>query len=260
MAGVADSGSVAGVTDGPPGICFDDVRFAWPDGELLFGGLELTAPPGSIVALVGASGCGKSTALRLAAGLLQPSSGRVSAAEGDRAFVFQAPTLLPWRSLRANVELPLELRGVAGPERRSRAVDVLEAVGLGTALEKLPHELSGGMQMRASVARALVTHPALLCLDEPFGALDALTRRRLHGVFLDVWRRRRPTVLLVTHDIDEAIYLSDVVYVLAEAAGGGAVAAPHRFEVPLPRPRRPAHRHDDALAALSVQLEEVLGA
>lgn len=233
------------------GLRFAGVGFAWPGRAPLLSGLDFTLSPGGITAVVGASGCGKSTLLRLAAGLLRPSAGAVQRPGGDRAFVFQAPTLLPWRTVAENVGLPLELRGL---DPRDAVAAALAQVGLSESAGALPRALSGGMQMRASLARALVTRPALMLLDEPFSAVDAISRRALHEVFLDLWRRERFTALIVTHDIDEAVLLADRVLVLAGRPAGLRGDIP----VPLPRPRAAALRHDPALGALSARVEALL--
>lgn len=183
------------------------------------GGVEALAPldvdvaPGSFVALLGPSGCGKSTLLRLVAGLDRPSAGTLSLA-GPRmkpsiAFVFQDPQLMPWRRVLENAALPLELAGVPKTDRLERARAALEEVGLGDAATRYPRELSGGMRMRVSLARALVTEPDLLLLDEPFAALDELTRHRLDDQLRALWRARGMTVLFVTHAIGEAVYLAE---------------------------------------------------
>jgi NitT/TauT family transport system ATP-binding protein len=180
-------------------------------------GIDLEVPPSEFVALLGPSGCGKSTLLRLVAGLDTPDGGSVTV--GGRpvrrrehpeaiAFVFQEAHLLPWRTLVKNVELPLELRGMAAGERRERALHMLERVGLADARDRYPSQLSGGMQLRGSLARALVTDPALLLLDEPFAALDEITRQRLDGLIHALWRERRFTALFVTHSLREAVFLS----------------------------------------------------
>jgi NitT/TauT family transport system ATP-binding protein len=203
------------------------VRYA-PDRTV--GPFDLTVAPGEIVGVVGASGAGKSTLLRLLAGLEAADAGAVvRAAEpsqtrrGRTGFVFQSPTLMPWADARANVALPLRLTGVAADEADRRAAAALAAVGLGDRLEARPGQLSGGMAMRVSLARALVTEPDLLLLDEPFAALDSVTRRRLIEDLHRLWAARapRPAIVFVTHDVEEAVYLAGRVVVLGP--GGRAV-------------------------------------
>ncbi len=190
--------------------------------------------PGDFIAMVGPSGCGKSTLLRLVAGLEAPSEGKVesdAAAPGETAMVFQAPNLLPWASAEANVALPLDLlRREAG----DRPKQLLAQVGLGDAAALRPAQLSGGMAMRVSLARALVTEPRLLLLDEPFAALDFLTRRALADDLLALWGERRPTVLFVTHDVEEAVYLAQRVLMLGR--GPGQIVAEFETGAPFPRP------------------------
>ncbi|HEU4728503.1 MAG TPA: ABC transporter ATP-binding protein [Kofleriaceae bacterium] len=180
-------------------------------------GIDLDVPASQFVALLGPSGCGKSTLLRLVAGLDAPEGGSVIVGgrplrgrepPDDMAFVFQEAHLLPWRTLSKNVQLPLELRGMASGERRDRALHMLERVGLADACERYPSQLSGGMQLRGSLARALVTEPRLLLLDEPFAALDEITRERLDGLVQEIWRERRFTALFVTHSLREAVFLA----------------------------------------------------
>jgi NitT/TauT family transport system ATP-binding protein len=194
-------------------------RFSTPAGapvEVL-AGIDLEVPASQFVALLGPSGCGKSTLLRLVAGLDSADGGSVVV--GGRpirrrehpeamAFVFQEAHLLPWRTLMKNVLLPLELRGMAPGERRDRALYMLERVGLSDARERYPAQLSGGMQLRGSLARALVTEPKLLLLDEPFAALDEITRQRLDGLIHELWRERHFTALFVTHSLREAVFLA----------------------------------------------------
>ncbi len=240
------------------GVTFDGVGFSWPgEAQPLLDGFGMSVPPGSICAIVGPSGCGKSTLLRLAAGLLQPAAGTVApgrTAPGRTAFVFQHPNLLPWRTVADNVGLPLELLGVPPDQRRRRIADVLALVELADDDALLPGALSGGMQMRASLARAWVGAPSLMLMDEPFAALDALTRRRMLERFQRLWAQARPTVLLVTHDIDEAVLLADRVLVVAERPLQLRAQVP----VDLPRPRPARLRHDPRVGALVEQIEALL--
>lgn len=198
------------------------------------GPIDADFAPGDFVAVVGPSGCGKSTLLRLVAGLEQPSEGKLEVdaqAPGETAMVFQAPTLLPWASAADNVSLPLKLL------RRDDAaapLALLERVGLRDAASLRPAQLSGGMAMRVSLARALVTNPRLLLLDEPFAALDALTRRALADDLLSLWGERAPTVMFVTHDVEEAVYLAQRVLVLGR--GPGRIVGAFETQAPFPRP------------------------
>lgn len=185
------------------------VSKAFPKTGPVVENLDLVIPRGQFVCLLGPSGCGKSTLLRLIAGLDAPDSGAIevqTASAGKVSYVFQEPHLLPWRSALENVMLPLELRGNTD-KIRERAARSLSRVGLGEALEKKPHELSGGMKMRVSLARALVTDPEVLLLDEPFAALDELTRHHLQEDLLRYWQTGKMTVLFVTHSISEAAFL-----------------------------------------------------
>jgi NitT/TauT family transport system ATP-binding protein len=192
-------------------------------GRPTLGPFDLTVHAGEIVAVVGASGAGKSTLLRLLAGLEQaPVSGAVvRAPEATVSFVFQAPTLMPWADALANVALPLELANVSRAEARRRAAEALMAVGLGDRHAARPRQLSGGMAMRVSLARALVTNPDLLLLDEPFAALDSVTRRRLIEDLHRLWAARtpRPAIVFVTHDVEEAVYLAQRAVVLDSTTG-----------------------------------------
>ena len=201
------------------------------------GPLDLTVAPGDIVAVVGASGAGKSTALRLLAGLERPDEGQAQTAPGRTGLVFQAPTLMPWASALDNVALPLDLARLPRAAARDRAAAALVAVGLGDRLDARPHQLSGGMAMRVALARALVTRPALLLLDEPFAALDSITRRRLIEDLHHLWRdgAPRPAIVFVTHDVEEAVYLAARTVVLDAATG--AVAADPPSPGALPRPK-----------------------
>ena len=229
------------------------LRRTFAGGVPVLEGMELDIAAGAFVALVGPSGCGKSTLLRLVAGLDRPDAGtitfsppltRTGSARAPIAYVFQDAHLLPWRSVRDNVALPLELAGVPPAERHAAAHALLQQVGLGDATTRYPAELSGGMRMRVSLARALVTRPRLLLLDEPFAALDELTRNRLDDQLLTLWRELGMTVLFVTHSLAEAAYLSERTVVLSRRPA--RVMLDHRLA--LPRERRAALRAEPDFA------------
>jgi NitT/TauT family transport system ATP-binding protein len=193
-----------------------DVGYVYEDGTRALDGVNLRLSPGEIVAIVGPSGCGKSTLLRLVAGLVQPTVGTVDAPSEGIGVVFQQPTLLPWRTVRRNVALPLDLRGTSD----NGAVDaVLRDVGLDDVHNKLPGQLSGGMQMRVAVARALVDRPDLVLLDEPFAAVDEMLRERLNDLFLKLRSARDFSALFVTHSIAEAVFISNRVAIMSSRPG-----------------------------------------
>jgi len=215
----------------------------YPNGTRALLPVDLHVGESEFVTLLGPSGCGKSTLLKMIAGLLAPTDGRVllwrkpvqQLKEGGRrlAFVFQSPTLMPWAGVTANVRLPLDLAHVSRTEADGRVAEALKLVGLGRFAQALPRALSGGMQMRVSIARALVTHPNLLLMDEPFGALDEITRHKLDLELLGLWRSQRLTIVFVTHSIHEAVFLSQRVVMMA--ARPGRVVEEVRIDEPYPR-------------------------
>jgi NitT/TauT family transport system ATP-binding protein len=237
------------------------VEVDYPRGRAL-GPFDLTLAAGEIVALVGPSGCGKSTALRLLAGLEAPSRGQVVRASGpgETAVVFQAPTLMPWASAVENVALPLELAGVPRKAARARAAEALARVRLKDVLAAKPAQLSGGMAMRVSLARALVTAPKLLLLDEPFAALDEITRRALAKDVHALWARTRPAIVFVTHNVEEAVYMADRTIVMTP--GPGRSAGETRLAAPLPRPPgfRTTAAFREAVEAVSRALDAAMSA
>jgi NitT/TauT family transport system ATP-binding protein len=201
----------------------------YPNGTRALEPVDLSIREGEFVTLLGPSGCGKSTLLKMIAGLLEPSDGRILvyrkpvdaiAETGHKmSFVFQEATLMPWAKVRANVRLPLDLQDRPTDNSEAKVDDVLKLVGLEQVGDSLPRELSGGMQMRVSIARGLVTEPSVLLMDEPFGALDEITRNRLDADLLDLWEKKKLTVVFVTHSIYEAVYLSNRVVVMAARPG-----------------------------------------
>ena len=210
--------------------------------------------PGEFVSLLGPSGCGKSTALRIIAGLGGATEGTVERPGGKIGFVFQEPTLMPWRTVLGNVRLPLGLAGIGHAAARTRALSALEMVGLREFAGAYPRQLSGGMKMRVSIARALVTDPALLLMDEPFAALDEITRQKLNDDMLRLWHEAGLTVVFVTHSVYEAAYLSSRVVVMGARPGRivGDVALPR------PWPREEAFRASPDYAALTRRVSAML--
>ena len=247
----------------------------YPNGTQALLPVELTIEEGEFVTLLGPSGCGKSTLLKMVAGLLEPTDGRLhlwrkpvaqlEESGKKMAFVFQSPTLMPWASVQTNVRLPLDLAGVPRAEADARVTEALALVGLSKFAKALPRALSGGMQMRVSIARGLVTQPDLLLMDEPFGALDEITRHKLDADLLDLWRKKKLTVIFVTHSIHEAVFLSSRVVMMA--ARPGRVVEEFRIDAPYPRTAdfmvspefsRYAKQLQDSLLRASVDTEETV--
>ncbi|MCJ8208053.1 ABC transporter ATP-binding protein [Pseudomonas sp. RGM2987] len=218
-----------------------DISFSYPNGHRVFSSFSLNARPGEFVAILGPSGCGKTTLLNLLSGFVQPQSGQITinqtAVRPERSelgYVFQAPQLFPWLSALENVRFGLRMSAQASEaQQREKALRYLRLVGLEKAAHRLPHQLSGGMQQRVSLARTLALEPSVLLMDEPFAALDAISRNSMNEETLRIWAELGQTVLFITHDIDEAVFLADRVIVLNIAPGG----IHSELDIRLPRPR-----------------------
>jgi NitT/TauT family transport system ATP-binding protein len=224
--------------------------------------LTFQVETGEFLCLVGQSGCGKSTLLRLMAGLLSPTAGQVSlrgqplsAPRRGIGIVFQKANLMPWRSVLDNVSLPLELNGMSAKERDRRAHQLVALVGLADFSHVLPRDLSGGMEQRVAIGRALASDPEILLLDEPFGALDAMTRERMAMELLRIWKASGKTIVMVTHNIPEALLLADRVLVLSPRPGRLRSITP----VPFPRPRDPALQYSPDFAHLAGKIRKEIG-
>jgi NitT/TauT family transport system ATP-binding protein len=235
-------------------FAFTGVTKRFPDGTEALAGVDLEVNLGEFVSVVGPSGCGKSTLLRIAAGLTDPTDGSVNVPTGHIGYVFQDPTLLPWRSVQANVELPGELRHLPRDERRRRADNAIKLVGLEEFTQHRPRTLSGGMRMRVSLARSLTLQPELFLLDEPFGTLDEITRQRLNDELLALFLSQRFAALFVTHSVTEAVYLSTKV--IALSARPGRVLG--HFEVPFDYPRGPELRFDSEFTRIAAHVSACL--
>src|SRR5579863_7292285 len=246
-----------------PLVALHDIGKDFPNGTRALAGVNLEVGPGEFVSLLGPSGCGKSTALRIIAGLSQPTDGVIewsqagnAAGSGSRiGFVFQEPTLMPWATVFDNALLPLKLKGSAGSTGTDRVKAALERVGLAGFADSYPRELSGGMRMRVSIARALVTEPQLLLMDEPFAALDEITRFKLNDDLLRMWQTLRTTVIFVTHSVFESVYLSNRVVVMG--ARPGRVFTELTIDAPYPREQN--FRTSSEYAALCRRTSEALG-
>ena len=254
----------AGAPQARPLLSMKGVEKRFDTGTLALSGFNLEVEAGSFVSLLGPSGCGKSTVLRLVAGLAAPTRGliqwsdRKAGAAGRSkprlSFVFQEPTLMPWATVLANVMLPFKFSGVPATEARERARESLRTVGLASFENAFPRELSGGMKMRASLARALITEPETLLLDEPFAALDEITRFRLTSDLAELWRARRFTAIFVTHSVFESVFLSQRVVVMATRPGRVFADLP----VDAPMERGDAFRTSQAYAEVCRGVSEAL--
>ncbi|WP_338763471.1 ABC transporter ATP-binding protein [Massilia sp. METH4] len=238
------------------GVTLEGVTKRYDNGLQALDAVDLALPAGSFTSLVGQSGCGKSTLLRIIAGLVAPSTGGCRRGGGTPAFVFQEPALLPWRTVDGNAQLLMELEDWTPAARRARAAEVLTQVGLAGFGHAYPHELSGGMRMRLSLARALALRPDLLLLDEPLAAVDELTRDLLQEQLSQLWQDAGFTGVLVTHNVHEALFLSQRVVVMAPRPGRVVQV----FDVPFPFPRAPELRASPAFAALAGQVSATLRA
>ena len=243
-------------------VALRGVEKTFPNGTLALKGLDLQVREGEFLSLLGPSGCGKSTALRIIAGLSEPTQGAIewaapaAAEKGSRiGFVFQEPTLMPWTTVFNNVRLPLKLAGAPANAAAARVNAALERVGLQKFTGVYPRELSGGMRMRVSIARALVTEPALLLMDEPFAALDEITRFKLNDDLLQMWQAMRMTVVFVTHSVFESVYLSTRIAVMA--ARPGRIVT--ELEVDTAYPRDRDFRTSSEYAAFCRRTSEALG-
>jgi NitT/TauT family transport system ATP-binding protein len=226
----------------------------FPDGTRALDDVSFDVAPGEFVTVVGPSGCGKSTLLKIAAGLLTSTGGTVSVDRDRLGYVFQDATLLPWRTVQQNVELLAELHDIDRPERTQLAKDAVELVGLSGFEHHYPRSLSGGMKMRASLARTLTLEPPVFLFDEPFGAVDEITRARLNEETQKLFSRKQFAGLFITHSIAEAVFLSTRVLVMSALPG----RIVRTFDVPFAYPRRPEIRFDPAFAELSGEISEAL--
>ena len=243
-----DASSIASHAE--PLLTFNGVTKRFPDGTTALDGVELQVPAGEFVSVIGPSGCGKSTLLRVASSLTQATGGTVEVRTTKIGYVFQDATLLPWRTVKGNVELFAELRGLPKGERRRRADDAIKLVGLSDFADHRPRALSGGMRMRVSLARSLTLEPELFLFDEPFGALDEITRERLNDELLQLYLTQRFTALFVTHSVAEAVFMSTRVVVMS--ARPGRILAD--FAVPFGYPRSPRLRFEERYVRLASQV------
>jgi NitT/TauT family transport system ATP-binding protein len=254
----------------PSLVSLSGVAKRFPNGTLALDGVDLAIEAGTFVSLLGPSGCGKSTILRMIAGLVQPSAGRIDwaglpeaarhGAHPELGFVFQEPTLMPWASVADNIRLPLRVAGLARAEADARVDEAIRMVGLEGFARSFPRELSGGMKMRVSIARALVTRPKVLLMDEPFAALDEITRFRLNNDLLALWRQLKWTVVFVTHSVFESVYLSNRILVMS--ARPGRIVEDIAIDAPYPRDDRfrVSDAYGDLCRTVSLSLHQAIAA
>ncbi len=257
--------TMPGTAKNGPDLVVDNLSLTFPDGDQGLQVLEdisFSVQPEDFVCILGPSGSGKSTLLRVLAGLLTPTSGDViyqdRGLDGSRreiGFVFQKANLMPWRTVQENITLPLDLQHFSKAEAGQKAQDLINLVGLEGFEDSFPRDLSGGMEQRVAIARALVYDPRILLLDEPFGALDALTRERMGSELLRIWQVRRKTVIMVTHAIQEAVFLADRVLVLSQRPGKINLD----MLVDLPRPREEGMRYTVKFGEIAKQLRDAIG-
>ena len=244
-----------------PILLVRDLSVTFPDnngGLHALNDISFEVCPREFIAVLGPSGSGKSTLLRILAGLLKPTRGSIHFAGGDSpriGMVFQQANLMPWRTVIENIELPLELDGENKESARTKAQELIELIGLQGFENKWPRDLSGGMAQRVAIARALIHDPDILLLDEPFGSLDALTRERMWTELSRIWQMRQKTVIMVTHSINESLFLSDRVLVLTQRPGTIKLD----FKVDLPRPRDDEMRYTAHFGKLARKLKETIG-
>jgi NitT/TauT family transport system ATP-binding protein len=253
-----------------PLLRLSDVAKTFSTGTVALAGIGLTIFPGEFVSLLGPSGCGKSTLLKLIAGLVAPSAGMIDwpqstySADGNPepalGFVFQEPTLLPWRTAAGNVQLPLLLAGVNKREARERAGEALAQVGLSAFADSYPRQLSGGMKMRVSIARALVTRPKILLMDEPFAALDEITRTKLNDELLQLFARQGLTVIFVTHSVYESVYLSSRIVVMTTRPGRVTAEIPIEMAYPRLEEFRMSQAYNERCRLVSAALRRAMNA
>jgi len=260
----------AGRASGRPLLRLSAISKTFSTGPIALADIGLTIFPGEFISLLGPSGCGKSTLLKLIAGLAAPSSGaiewakstcdKVGEPEPALGFVFQEPTLLPWRTVAENVHLPLLLAGISRRAARDRISDALDQVGLHGFSDSYPRQLSGGMKMRVSIARALVTEPTILLMDEPFAALDEITRSKLNNELLGLFARRALTVVFVTHSVYESVFLSSRIVVLSSRPGRITAEIPIATDYPRPEEFRTSPHYNDYCRLVSAALRQAIGA